>query len=235
MHRLLLLLLVGALAACASTSNQEELTYSPAEEWEDTDAEDDCNDSDEDVCLMPACSADSCALYRCEDLDSERLAQGRGAAPMRPPVPAPSSRRYRGARQGLPAEPVMVFRLYGTGSPEELPSQAEARRHFAAWRKRPKERHHIFPQAFKEYFWSKGINVHDWVLIIDAQDHARLHNQAERGPWNTEWKAWRTKTRGRARKSEHFEQASYMINKYNLWGLPITCWQTFTLPPLPPP
>ncbi|MFP2927767.1 TIGR02269 family lipoprotein [Pyxidicoccus sp. 3LG] len=233
--RLLLLLLVAALQACASTTNHDGLTYSPTEEWEDTDAEDDCDDSDDDVCLLPVCSGEACALFRCDDLEPERLAHGRTPSLVRPPARPPSSRRNRGAPQHLPAEPVLVFHFYGTGSEEELPSQAEARRRFAAWRQRPKERHHLFPQAFKKYFKSKGINVHDWVLIIDAKEHARLHNQAERGPWNTEWKEWRKKTQGKARQAEHFEQASYMINKYGLWGLPITYWQTFTLPPLPPP
>ena len=71
------------------------------------------------------------------------------------------------------------------------------------------------------------------MLAIDAKEHARLHRLKDRGPWNTEWKAWREKTGDAAEKPEHFEQASYMIQKYNLWGLPLTYWQT--LPPLPPP
>jgi hypothetical protein len=33
---------------------------------------------------------------------------------------------------------------------------------------------------------------------------------------------------------EHFAQASLMIQRYNLWGLPITYWQRFDLPPAPP-
>jgi hypothetical protein len=32
----------------------------------------------------------------------------------------------------------------------------------------------------------------------------------------------------------HFEFGSYLIKKYNLWGMPATYWQTFELPPLPP-
>lgn len=234
--RLWLLLLAGVVGACASTANPEGLAYEPAEEWEDTDTEEGCDEGDEDVCLFPVCSADSCALYRCEDLEPDRLAHGRTASAVRPSVRPPSnSRSNRVAPQTIPAEPVMVFRFYVSGSQEELPSQAEARRRLAAWKRRPKERHHIFPQALKPYFSSKGINVHDWVLIIDAKEHARLHKEKDRGPWNTDWKAWIKKTQSRAGKAAHFEQASFMINKYNLWGLPITYWQTFTLPSLPPP
>jgi hypothetical protein len=129
---------------------------------------------------------------------------------------------------------VRVFHFYGTGSQEELPSQAEARRRFAAWMRRPKERHHIFPQAFESHFKFKGINIHQWTLLMDAAEHAKVHRLKDRGPWNTEWAAWITLKGKQATKAMHFEFASYLLQKYNLWGLPVTYWQTFTLPPLPP-
>jgi hypothetical protein len=130
------------------------------------------------------------------------------------------------------AEPVLVFHWY---RPEDLPSQQEERRRYAAWRKRPKERHHIFPQALQRYFTSRGINIHEWTLVMDAAEHARIHKEADRGPWNTEWKDWIQRTGGQATKPMHFEHASFLIRKYNLFGIPATYWQTVELPPLPPP
>lgn len=227
--RLWLLLLVATLPSCATTAAHEDV-YDPTAAWDTADVNDDeCEDSGDDRCLTPACTPAGCGLYRCEDLAPGRIVRTRGVSAVRPPA---NSQRNWGNSQVLPGDalPVMVFQWY---RPEELPSQQEFRRRLDEWRKRPHERHHIFPQAFQAYFASRGINVHDWVMVIDAGVHARLHKEKERGPWNTEWKAWRKKTKGIAEKHEHFEQAAYMIARYNLWGLPITYWQT--LPPLPPP
>lgn len=228
--RLWLLLLIAALQACATTAPRDTAAYDPTAAWDAADLNDDeCEDSDGDRCLAPACTPAGCGLYRCEDLAPGRIVRTRGVSAVRPPA---NSERYWGSSQALPGDalPVLVFPWH---RPEELPSQQEFQRRLDEWRKRPHERHHIFPQALRGYFTSRGINVHDWVMVIDAQVHARLHREKDRGPWNTEWKAWLQATKGNAKKHQHFEQASYMIAKYNLWGLPLTYWQT--LPPLPPP
>ncbi|MFP2908614.1 TIGR02269 family lipoprotein [Pyxidicoccus sp. 3LFB2] len=214
--RLSLLLLVAALQACATTTAQDAATGAAADVW-DSAGQNECNGEDEGECLTATCTPAGCGIYRCEDLVPGRIVRTRGVPAMPPPA---NSQRNWGNSQPLPgdAHPVMVFQWY---RPEELPSQQEFQRRLDEWRTRPHERHHIFPQALQQYFASRGINVHDWVLVIDAQVHARLHKEKDRGPWNTEW------------KHQHFEQASYMIARHNLWGLPLTYWQT--LPPLPPP
>jgi uncharacterized lipoprotein (TIGR02269 family) len=224
-----LLLVLAGLQACATTPGHADM-YGSTATWEAADASDgECEDADDDRCLTPACTAGGCGLYRCEDLAPGRIVRTRGVAAVRPPA---NSQRNWGSSQELPGDalPVMVFQWH---RPEELPSQKEFERRLDEWRKRPHERHHIFPQALTDYFTDKGINVHEWVLVIDAGVHARLHREADRGPWNTEWKEWRKRTRWKASKREHFDFASYLIQKYNLWGLPITYWQT--LPPLPSP
>jgi uncharacterized lipoprotein (TIGR02269 family) len=228
--RLWLLLLVGALQACATTAHTTT-TYVPTAAWDAADhSEEECGDAEEDECLTPACTPSGCGLYRCEDLEPIRIVRARGAAAMRPPA---DGQRNRGGSQALPgaALPVLVFQWY---RPEELPSQKETARRLALWRQRPHERHHIFPQAFKGHFKRKGINIHQWTLVLDAAEHARVHRLKDRGPWNTEWSAWITLHGITATKAMHFEFASYLIQKYNLWGMPATYWQTFELPPLPP-
>lgn len=228
--RLWLLLLVAALQACATTATHRTARYDPTAAWDAVGVDDDgCEGADDDRCLTPACTPAGCGLYLCEDVAPGRVVRARGVSAVPPPA---NSQRNWGDVQALPGEalPVMTFQWYRD---EELPSQKEFERRLDEWRKRPHERHHIFPQALADYFSSKGINVHDWVLVLDAGVHARLHRQADKGPWNTDWKEWRKRTRWKARKHEHFEFASYLIQKYNLWGLPLTYWQT--LPPLPPP
>lgn len=220
------------LCACASSppAMDEGASYSAAVAWVDAAGERECGDASEDQCLAPACTEAFCALYRCEDLVPGQMVPTRGSLPTRPPS---NSQRYWGNAQQAPghAEPVLVFHWY---RPEELPSQQQARRILEAWRKRPKERHHIFPQAFKDYFAGRGINIHEWVLVIDAQEHERIHRGPKGGPWNADWSAWILSTDYRATKAEHFEQASRMIQRYNLWGLPTTYWQRFELPPPSP-
>lgn len=151
-----LLLLVAALSACASAQAEKGL-YDPTATWDAADTADgDCGDNDDARCLVPACTPAGCGLYRCEDLAQGRIVQARGVSAVRPPA---NSQRNWGCSQAIPgaALPVMVFQWR---RPEELPSQREFERRLAEWRKRPHERHHIFPQAYADYFKSKGINVH---------------------------------------------------------------------------
>nr|WP_233611966.1 DUF2380 domain-containing protein [Corallococcus sp. AB045] len=69
----------------------------------------------------------------------------------------------------------------------------------------------------------------------DAEVHKRIHREADRGPWNTEWLAFRERTLGRATKPMHFEQASLMIQRFDLFGLTMTYWQGVDLAPIPEP
>ncbi|RKH73323.1 DUF2380 domain-containing protein [Corallococcus interemptor] len=101
------------------------------------------------------------------------------------------------------------------------------------WARRPKERHHIFPQAFEKRFARRGIDVHQWVIAIDAELHHKIHRGEAGGPWNQEWEEWLQLKRDRARQVEYFEQASAMIQKYGLFGLTMTYWQTVDLSPQP--
>ncbi len=115
-----LLLFVAVLVACASTPAHEEL-YDPTATWDVAGtADDECGDTDDDRCLMPACTPAGCGLYRCEDLAPGRIVRTRGVA-VRPP---PDSQRNRGSSQALPGDalPVLVFQWYRD---EELPSQGE--------------------------------------------------------------------------------------------------------------
>nr|WP_244238525.1 DUF2380 domain-containing protein [Corallococcus terminator] len=47
--------------------------------------------------------------------------------------------------------------------------------------------------------------------------------------------AFRERTRGRATKPMHFEQASRMIQRFDIFGLTMTYWQGIDLTPQPRP
>lgn len=225
--------LVGLLCACAASTPEIEsgVASSPVAAWAHADARGECGDAGEDHCLAPACTEAGCALYRCEDFVVRgQVVRTRGSLPVRPPL---DSQRYWGDPWILRrnAEPVLVFHWYRL---EELPSQQQARRILEAWRQRPKERHHIFPQALKGYFASKNINIHEWVLLLDAKEHSRIHHGPNGGPWNADWREWIAEKGRRLPTEAHFEYASLMIQRYNLWGLPGTYWQRFELPSAPP-
>ncbi|MBZ4330125.1 TIGR02269 family lipoprotein [Corallococcus sp. AS-1-12] len=193
-----------------------------------------CEASEEDQCLTQVCEDDVCALFRCEDLAQKRIVRTRGAMPVAPIFVAPGSgpQRTWGSAQGLPrdAVPVMVFRWHRR---EKLPSELRRERAQQEWAKRPKERHHIFPQAFKDDFERKGIDIHQYVIAIDAEVHARIHKGERGGPWNADWFEFLSTRGRRADIPTYFEHAGWMLQKYGLFGLTMTYWQKVDLLPLP--
>ncbi|RYZ40567.1 MAG: TIGR02269 family lipoprotein [Myxococcaceae bacterium] len=230
--RWVLPLLCGWWLGCAASASR--VPASPISEWK-ASAEDshECDASGADRCLSEVCSETGCALYRCEDLSPHRIL--RTFTGPTPPVfiaPGGGAQRTWGSAQGLPddAWPVMVFRWHPR---EKLPSELQRQRSFDEWERRPKERHHIFPQALQGYFTRKGINVHDYVIAIDAEVHARIHRGKNGGPWNAEWRAFIEHTLGEAQKHEHFEHAGALIQKFALAGYTMTYWQRVDLTPIP--
>lgn len=227
------LLLCGWWLGCAAAADSRP-PLSTEVAWEDSaQGAHECDDSGEDVCLTPVCSDTGCALYRCEDLSPGRLVRTRSGAT--PPVliaPGSGPQRTWGSAQGLPgdARPVMVFRWHRR---EKLPSELQRERAYEEWSHKPKERHHLFPQAFQDYFARKGINVHDYVFAIDAEVHARIHRGKNGGPWNAEWRAFIERTLGEAPKHEHLEHAGALIQKFFLVGYTMTYWQRVDLTPVP--
>ncbi|RKH20826.1 TIGR02269 family lipoprotein [Corallococcus sp. CA047B] len=221
---------VVVLGGCASVSE----VSSPTQEWSRTDASQECEASDEDQCLTQVCEEEVCALFRCEDLAPERVVRTRGAAPVAPVFVAPGSgpQRTWGSAQGVPGDavPVMVFRWHPR---EKLPSELRREKAREEWAKRPKERHHIFPQAHAKHFQEKRIEIHKYVLAIDAEVHARIHRGEKGGPWNKDWKVFIDREGFDATVPRHFEHASWMIQKYGLFGLPLTYWQQVDLAPIP--
>ncbi|NRD51571.1 TIGR02269 family lipoprotein [Corallococcus exiguus] len=219
---------VVLLAGCASAP-----VSSPQDARAETESSRECEASDEDQCLTQVCEDDVCALFRCEDLSPNRIVRTRGAMPVAPIFVAPGSgpQRTWGRAQGLPGDavPVMVFRWHPR---EKLPSELRREKAQQEWAKRPKERHHLFPQAFKDHFDDKRIDIHKYVIAIDAEVHARIHRGKDGGPWNQDWDAFIQRDQGDVPIPTYFEHASWMIQKYGLFGLTMTYWQQVELAPV---
>ncbi|MCE9670755.1 TIGR02269 family lipoprotein [Myxococcus stipitatus] len=221
------------LARCASAPFAGHVALSRG-----ADSAEDCaeaaEEDDDEGCVTVACVGATCGLYRCEDVSSAPLALrgGGAAAPMAGVGTSPQ--RYWGAPQVMPGrEPVLVFHM---ARPEELPSTKALRKAREEWEKVPKEKHHIFPRAFEEYFRGQHINIHEYALAIDMKRHKELHRGERGAPWNADWEAfiWRMEREreGGVPRSEIrrrlFEFAGGMIQRYRLVGMPLSYWQTLT-------
>jgi uncharacterized lipoprotein (TIGR02269 family) len=87
---------------------------------------------------------------------------------------------------------------------------------------KPYERHHIYPQAedLKGWFVEKGIDIHQWTLALEVEDHRRIHRGPKGGPWNEAWRRFRRANRG-ATKQEIELHAGRLIYEFNLYGVVI--------------
>jgi uncharacterized lipoprotein (TIGR02269 family) len=180
------LLLSAVLAGCASVPQ--------AAREEETGCQQKAA-SFEQVCqqegsLLAVCEGRQCAAYRCwevaESFRGSQVVRTRWASrpPQPAPLPSPQTRREVGTAwsgpQGLPQQVRPVFLIpWSNTSPPRLPpgqvleSQEQPRG-------KPYERHHIYPQEekLKKWFESKGIDIHQWTLALEVEDHRRIH----RGP-----------------------------------------------------
>ena len=87
-------------------------------------------------------------------------------------------------------------------------------------RGKPYERHHIFPQeeGLKKWFELKGINIHQWTLALEVEDHRRIHRGANGGPWNEAWRQFQ-RAHLNATKREIELHAGKLIYEFNLYGV----------------
>lgn len=207
---LLVLGLSCALGACVTSAPSLR---------EDRDRPEEAVVSREHACQMDdalvfLCSDRACGFYRCRDVDLREPVLTRGVGGVAP-QPAGSAMRWWGSAQELPhAGPVFVMPW------REPPKALTLYEELAEKAKRPIEKHHIFPQEFKMWFMEPGrlISIHQYTLLLDAEDHQRIHRGANGGPWN---KAWRTWIEGHlnATKEEVWRYACELCFEFRLIGV----------------
>jgi uncharacterized lipoprotein (TIGR02269 family) len=205
--RQLLLLLGMLLSACASpTLALSDGEQSPHGEHADC--------GEHDGCVTLVCAEELCGLYRCEDA-GVLLARGGGViAP--PAAPGAGPRRNWGRAQELPGGngPVFVIRWNNHPPPPPPPGLMPSG---SGWVK-----HHLFPQARSLADWfaaaPRGIQVHDFTMVIPRGVHRRIHNPGGRGgPWNQEWHDFRI-ANPTATQQQVWLHLGELIKKYHLLG-----------------
>jgi len=121
--------------------------------------------------------------------------------------------RYWGSAQGLPKNSQPVFIIPWRPKPrQELLLDAQQ-----AQRTESYEMHHIFPREFKKWFGLKGIDIDQYTLPLEVEEHRSLHKGALGGPWNAAWREWILKNNG-AQQPEIHQFAGKLIYDFGLFG-----------------
>jgi uncharacterized lipoprotein (TIGR02269 family) len=196
----------------------------------------------EEVCaqensLVAVCAGEQCGLYRCREV-MESLTVGRVVLARFPvgalPNPQLGPQRHWGSAQEIPEDSQPVFIIPWRHKPPLLPSQQAMLAELAKERRKPHERHHIFPQAFRGWFSRQGINIDEFVIPLEVEKHRSIHRGANGGPWNAAWRRFIEdhQALGNVSKAEIYRYAGQLIYEFQLFGPVVPYWKQS--PPLPP-
>lgn len=214
--RWLWLLAAGVLAACAAIPISDVESPGCEVATETFSFEEACADESS---LVPLCGGEQCGLYRCREVQ-EHLPEGvvltRGGG-LSLPIVGGGAQRNWGSAQELPTDSQPVFVIPWRHRLPLLPSQIQALKEAEVERKKPHEKHHIFPQAFKPWFFQKGINIDEHLILLEVQKHRSIHRGERGGPWNAAWFEWIMGHQG-SEKEEIFRYAGQLIYEFELFG-----------------
>jgi uncharacterized lipoprotein (TIGR02269 family) len=227
------LVLSTVLTACAAA--QPGAAEEAGEQEEIASLEDWCA---EEGSLIALCRAERCGLYRCREVVEElrpgrvRLAQMIEGEVL--PGPGSSVQRYWGSAEALPetVQPVLLI-PWNAQPPQLLPSQMKLLEEQEAERRKPHEKHHIFPQepGLKAWFGEKGINIHEYTMPLPIEVHRRIHHPPPPGgDWNEAWRRYRDAHFG-APREELMRYAGQLIYEFELAGPVVPYYRQWTQPP----
>jgi uncharacterized lipoprotein (TIGR02269 family) len=204
------LLLSGLLVGCATVPDALGPEQTGCDE-QPVSFEELCYQQD---ALLAVCEVGQCAAYRCWEV-AEYLKVGqvvRTRGPSRPPLPRPPSSPQTRAEvgtawngpQGLPQplQPVFIIPWNGPAPALLPPGKVMVLESQEQPRGKSYEKHHIYPQEFKEWFKDKGIDIHQWTLALEVEEHRRIHRGANGGPWNEAWRRFQKENRGATKLRE---------------------------------
>jgi uncharacterized lipoprotein (TIGR02269 family) len=225
------LVLCFGLTACAATPSS--LSEEAEETEEVTSFEEACA---EEGTLLPLCDAEQCGMYPCREV-VEQLSEGRVVPALTGnltlPGPGSTARRYWGSAEGLPKRSLPVFVIPWGPKPPLLPSQRKMLEELAAERRKPHEKHHIFPQEpdLKRWFGPKGVDIHRYTMLLPVDVHRRIHHPPPKGgPWNEAWRRYKDANPG-ASKQEIERYAGQLIYEFELLGPIVPYYRRWTQPP----
>jgi uncharacterized lipoprotein (TIGR02269 family) len=203
-------LLSCALVACASTQ-----TLHPGEEPAEevfSSFEEGCED---ERSLVLVCAEEDCGFFQCRDTLPEAIVPARGGGGFITPPAAPGGSPRRWWRNWpwlrRDSRPVLTFRLRASLDPKpQIPLLPSGRY----------VRHHIFPRArdLAEWFRERGVEIHNFSMVIPEHVHRRIHREGERGGlWNNAWRQFKNANEN-ATREEIYRQAGKMIYEFELTG-----------------
>lgn len=222
-----------ALVACATTPPAGSDCTAVEQEGPAVSFEEACQDEHSFLAL---CDESQCGLYRCREV-MEHPAEGpvvrtRGGALVLPSPPA-ATRRFWGSAQELPQDSRPVFIIPWRHKPPLLPSQQQMLDEAAKERRKPHEKHHIFPQMFREWFTRREIDIDEYVMPLEVEKHRSIHRGTNGGPWNAAWAQFINQHLVKPpTKEEIHRHAGKLIYEFQLFG-PIIPYSKQP-PPLPP-
>jgi hypothetical protein len=86
-----------------------------------------------------------------------------------------SAQRYWGSAQELPQDTRPVLIIPWNHKPPLLPSQKQMLEEAEKERRKPHEKHHIFPQEFRPWFTRKRINIDEYTMPLELLKHRSIH------------------------------------------------------------
>lgn len=221
---------LGALFACATTPFSELESGGAGDEGQAVSFQEACA---EESSLLALCDGAQCGLYRCQEVMEHvlvgRVVPTRGVALTLPG--AQGAQRYWGSAQDLPQDTRPVLIIPWDHKPPLLPSQLAMLEEAAKERSKPHERHHIFPRAFREWFSKQGINIDEFVILLEVGKHRSIHLGKNGGPWNEAWRRFILQHLAGAPKEEIYRYAGQLIYEFELFGPVLPYWKQ--PPPLP--
>jgi uncharacterized lipoprotein (TIGR02269 family) len=231
--RLLWLLMGCALVACATAPILESERTDAGDEGAAASFEEACEDESS---LLALCDESQCGLYRCQEVMGGqvlgRVVLARGGA-VGVPSPQAGAQRYWGSAQELPQDSRPVFIIPWRHKPPLLPSQQQMLEEAAKERRKPHEKHHIFPRMFKKWFAGRGIDIDEYLIPLEVEKHRSIHRGVDGGPWNAAWaKFINEHSTIPPEKEEIYRYAGQLIYEFELFGPVIPAWKQ--PPPLPP-
>ncbi|WP_083968017.1 TIGR02269 family lipoprotein [Hyalangium minutum] len=220
-----------ALVACATVSPSGSELAGTEDEGVAVSFGEACEDESS---LLALCAGNQCGLYRYREV-MEHSAAGRvvlargGVAVLL--NPQPGAQRNWGSAQELPRDSRPVFIIPWRHKPPLLPSQQQMLDEAAKERRKPHEKHHIFPQMYKEWFTGRGIDIDEYVIPLAVEKHRSIHRGAKGGPWNAEWDKFIRAQLIPPPKEEIYRHAGKLIYEFELFGPVMPYWKQ--PPPLP--
>lgn len=204
------------LTACASSSSSLREDFEapePIASWQQARAD--------ASCVVLLCTEEGCALWRCRDtqeVPAHAVVPARGPLVLRPPSFSSPS-RWWGHPLAVPnlSEPVFEIPWNNWKARDQRPKKFTD---FCLAPQEPMEKHHIFPQQqeLAEWFYSKGINIHDFTLPLPKSFHAWLHSGAPRGgQWNEAWRQFKNKNPD-AEQPEIWKFAGELMTRFGVHG-----------------